>query len=140
MKWFVNVKNWVLSWFTDENKLRLLQFLNGMQVFVDWAYPIVKEIDEKLKPLLKGGTPVVEALTKFFEEYVDDLDEVVDLVHSLKDLPLADMLANVAIELLKLKSGSNIALSVLRLAVELAYNLYKQADKPADNFSYVEEV
>lgn len=136
MKWFTSLKTWVLSWFTDENKLRLLSFLNGVQVFVDWAYPIVQEIDEKLKPLLKMDLPAFDALVKFLREYEDEFDNIVELAESLKDLPLADMLANVALELLKLKAGTNVATSVLRLAVELAYNLYKQANRSMESFDY----
>lgn len=138
MKWFTNFKLWALSWFTDESKLRLLAYLNGIQVFINWAGPIVKEIDEKLKPLLKMDIPAFEAVKTFLEEYQDEFDDVVALAESLKDLPMADLLMNVALECLKLKTNGNVAVSVLRLAVELAYNIYKQTGRSQDNFNYMQ--
>lgn len=124
--WFKAVQEWVMSWFSDANKQKIFAILNGVKTLVDYALPIVKAIDEKLKPVLNDGAEdVVQAVRKFLEEYMDDLDKVLELADKLADLPMADMLANIALELLKTTSPTNASLSMLRLAVELAYNIYK---------------
>lgn len=128
MSWFTSFKEWLLSWFTDTRKLQILELLQGVNVFIDYARPIVERIDKQLKPLLKlDNTPVFDTIKKFLEEYSDEFDDVVEIANKLKDLPMADLLANVAIECLKLHSSAHVSLSVLRLAVELAYNVYKQS-------------
>lgn len=124
MSWFTSFKEWLLSWFTDANKQKLLALLGNVKGFVDAALPIVKEIDEVLKPLL-ASNETIKAISEFLLEHFDNVDYVVDLAEKLSELPLADMLANVALEVLKTRVPATASLSVLRLAIELAYNVYK---------------
>jgi hypothetical protein len=124
MSWFTTFKDWLLSWFTDANKQKLLALLTGIKGFVDAALPIVKEIDELLKPMLEKNSTAL-ALYEFLLKHISNVDYVSDLAKKLSDLPLADMLANVALEILRTKVPATASLSVLRLAIELAYNLYK---------------
>ena len=126
MSWFTSIKDWVLSWFTDASRQKLLALLNNIKKFVDVALPIVKEIDEVLKPLLANSTKAL-ALQEFLVKHLGDLDDVITLAVKLSKLPTADMLANVALEILKTKFTVTPSLSALRLAIELAYSIYKSS-------------
>lgn len=126
MSWFASVKTWFLSWFTDVNKLEIIKLLQGIAIFIDYAKPIVEHIDKILKPLLKGeDMPIYDAILTFLGEYSDDFDKVVEMAEEYAELPLGDMLANIAMFCLKAKVGDSVSSSILRLAIELAYNLYK---------------
>jgi hypothetical protein len=116
--------NWLKSFFTDVNRDKVLKVLDNVEEFVKEAIPIVALIDEKLKPLL-ANKPKLEAIYKFLAEYADDIDDVLAVAEKLADLPLQDMLANVALELLKGTIKTNVSLSALKLAIELAYQIYK---------------
>lgn len=124
--WFTSIQNWVFGWFTDETKQRILALLNGVKGLVDQALPIIKAIDQQLKPFLsQANVDTLKEVTKFLSKYMDDFDTVLALANKLSALPMADMLANIALELLKLKVPTNSSFSTLRLAVELAYSIYK---------------
>lgn len=123
--WFTTAKEWVMSWFTDASKQRLLALLNGVRQLVEVAGPIVQAIDEQLKPFLNDKNVFLTKLMQFLIANIGSVEKAVALVNQLKDLPMADLLANVALEILKTKVSSNVAFSTLRLAIELAYNIYK---------------
>ena len=132
--WFTSVQNWVFGWFTDETKQRILAILNGVKGLVEYALPIVKAIDEQLKPFLsQTNADTLKLVTEFLEKHMDDFDAVIALANKLSALPMADMLANLALELLKLKAPTNASLSTLRLAIELAYNIYKAMSPKAQS-------
>ena len=136
MNIWTTIKTWVLSWFVSAKEYKVIEILEGLNDFFNKALPIVQQIDEELKPSLKkltaeGGDSVdtyetILAFLSKFKEYIGDIAEVAQRVYLL---PLPDMLFTIAIEILKSQSTSNPSLSMLRLAVELAYNVYKRTKK-----------
>ncbi len=136
MSWFTDVKVWFMSWFTDENKLKILKLIQGVQVFIQYAEPVVEQIDKVLKPLLKDGNmPVLEAIVSFLSEYSDDLEEVLEKAEEYAGLPFGDMLAKIALFCVSQKVSSTVDTSFLKLAIEIAYNTYKLSTKSNQEYS-----
>lgn len=128
-----SIRAWVASLFSKQSRETVLEVLDHVSVFVDHALPIVEAIDKYLKPVLKHGSePPVVAVYKFMNELgwlKLGSDELETEAARLSALPVPDLLANVAIFLLKQAKPEAAGLSILRLAVELAYNVYKGTRK-----------
>lgn len=129
MKFFKLWWAWITRVFRDDTDI-VLELISGVAVFVERAIPIVEEVD-KLKQDLKEAreqnlAPIrsrqfIEAqLGKYFQ----DRDEREGLALTLAKIPVADLLFNVAVECLG-RLAPNTSVSTLRLAVQLAYNVYK---------------
>lgn len=136
MNIWTTIKNWVLGWFVNPKELKVIEILEGVDIFFNKALPIVRQIDEQLKPLLKKANAeksseleIYSHVLWFLNQFQDVLDDVLDLVDKVYQLPLPDMLFLIAVEILKAQSKDNPSISVLRLAVELAYNVYKNSKK-----------
>lgn len=136
MNIWTTIKTWVLSWFVGAKEFKVIEILEGLNDFFNKALPIVQQIDEELKPKLKvikadGGDSIdtYEAILWFLEKFKEHLGDIVEIAQRVYLLPLPDMLFTIAIEILKAQSTSNPSLSMLRLAVELAYNVYKKTKK-----------
>lgn len=124
--WLTAAKEWALSWFSDANRARFVALLNKASAYVDLAIPIVKRIDEELKPLLKDKeVPALVAIQRFLDANGKGIKNSLEIAQRLASLPMADMLANIALELLKNSSPASTSLSILKLSVEVAYNIYK---------------
>lgn len=136
MTWFTDAKVWFMSWFTDANKLKILKLIQGIQVFIQYAEPVVEHIDKALKPLLKDGNmPAIEAIVAFIGQYSDDLDEVLKQAEKYAELPFGDMLAKIALFCVTQKVSSTVDTSFLKLAIEIAYNTYKLSVKSSSEYS-----
>lgn len=136
MNIWTTIKTWVLSWFVGAKEFKVIEILEGLNDFFNKALPIVQQIDEELKPRLKaiasdGGDSIdtYETVLWFLAKFKEHLGDIVEIAQRVYLLPLPDMLFTIAIEILKAQSASNPSLSMLRLAVELAYNVYKKTKK-----------
>lgn len=136
MNIWTTIKTWILGWFVSAKEFKVIEILEGLNDFFNKALPIVQQIDEELKPRLKtiaadGGDSIdtYETILWFLEKFKEYLGDIVEIAQRVYLLPLPDMLFTIAIEILKAQSTSNPSLSMLRLAVELAYNVYKKTKK-----------
>ena len=126
-----NLSTWVSSWFSPSGRAKVVEVLNNVSVFIDYALPIVEAIDMSLKPVIRDAqkgvctTPIACLIGDFLSKYGVS-DEVAESHgRELQGLPLADMLVNVALLALKQVKPESASSSILRLAIELAYNVYK---------------
>jgi len=137
MNIWTTIKTWFISWFVSDKDLKIIDILEDINDLIKWALTIVEKIDNELKPELKrvasegDAIDVYETVFKFlnqFKELPADSDNslAIDIAEKVYKMPLPDLLFTVAIELLKTFAGTNVQLSALRLAVELAYNIYKK--------------
>lgn len=120
------------TWFKGlfSNKDKIISIIDSAKVFVEKALPIVEAINNQVKPFLAGSEATKYALlSSFLLKYSGNIKGVASTTEALLKLPNADLLFNLALEILKLAAPTNTSLSVLRLAVELAYNLYKASQK-----------
>ena len=114
--------------------MKVIEILEGLDTFFNKALPIVKQIDEELKPALRklasengDEVDVYETILWFLKKFEDTLGDVFEVAQRVYKLPIPDMLFTIALEILKAQSSTNPSLSILRLAIELAYNVYKKS-------------
>lgn len=115
---------WFTSFFTDESRAKVARVIDSVQDFVEKAMPIVILIDEKLKPALEARGKL-KTVYAFLVEYGDNIDDALALAEKLVKLPTPEMLSGIAVALLQNKDAITASLSVLKLSIELAYNIYK---------------
>lgn len=134
MNIWTTIKTWFLSWFVGSKELKVIEILESLDTLFNKSLPIVKQIDEELKPALKNlasqngdEVDLYETILSFLKKFEDVLDDVFAIAQQVYKLPIPDMLFTIAIEILKAQSTGNVSLSVLRLSVELAYNVYKKS-------------
>ena len=134
MNIWTTVKNWFLGWFVGSKELKVIEILEGIDVLLNKAIPIVKQLDEELKPALRNvyaGTKdeidIYETVFLFLKKFENILGDISTIAQQVYKLPLPDLLFTIAIEILKAQSTGNVSLSILRLAVELGYNIYKKS-------------
>lgn len=133
MNIWTSIKTWFLSWFVGSKELKVIEILESLDTLFNKSLPIVRQIDEELKPALRNlksqngdKIDLYETVLSFLKKFEDILDDVVIITQQVYKLPIPDMLFTIAIEILKAQSAGNTSLSVLRLSVELAYNVYKK--------------
>lgn len=136
MNIWTTIRNWVVAWFLDRRILKVIDVLESVNDLIDKAIDVVKDIDEDLKPKLKvissdGGDSVdiYETVLIYLEKFKEQLGDIVAIAQKVYLLPLPDMLFTIAIEILKSQAIANPSISILRLAVELGYNIYKRSKK-----------
>lgn len=134
MSVWTTIKTWFLSWFVGSKELKVIEILEGLDAFFNKALPIVKQIDEELKPALRklssengDEVDIYETILWFLKKFEDTLGDVFEVAQRVYKLPLPDMLFTIALEILKSQAVANPSLSLLRLAIELAYNVYKKS-------------
>lgn len=134
MSIWTTIKTWFLSWFVGSKELKVIEILEGLDAFFNKALPIVKQIDEELKPALRklssengDEVDIYETILWFLKKFEDTLGDVFEVAQRVYKLPLPDMLFTIALEILKSQAVANPSLSLLRLAIELAYNVYKKS-------------
>ncbi|NBO23274.1 hypothetical protein EBU94_08060, partial [bacterium] len=82
MNFWTTIKNWFLSWFVGSKELKIVEILEGLDVFFNKALPIVEKIDKELKPELKRITSegdeidIYETVLKFLEQYKDIISDI----------------------------------------------------------------
>jgi hypothetical protein len=94
--------------------------------FVNLAQPIVAEIETEIKALPDQGKSV-QAIETFLGKYETDAAKVLNIATTLAALPPADLWKNLAVTALSALAPAGTASSLLNLAVELAYNIFKQS-------------
>lgn len=125
---FASWKNWFVGWWNPEGRHQVLDVLNHVSAFADHAMPIVEAIDVQLKPALRTGNFAFSlTLEDFITKNCEGVDskEIASLVSRVYGLPTPDLLVNVALFMLARVAPNHTGVSVLRLAIELAYNVYK---------------
>jgi len=133
MNIWTTIKTWFLGWFVSSKDLKIIDILEDINEFIKLALVIVEKIDNELKPELKRAASVgdsidvYETVLKFLEQFKELSINTVELANKVFEKPLPELLFTVAVELLKAYTGTNASLSALRLAVELAYNIYKKS-------------
>lgn len=131
--WWSGIVAWVSGWFSDQNRAKVVDVLNHAQAFIAYALPIVESIDKTLKPVIKDAmagncdTPIACLISRFLEQYGMDSSAAEKAGLELQGMPIADLSLNVALFALKHVAPDVAASSILRLAIELAYNVYKGA-------------
>ncbi len=99
--------------------------LGDVSHYVTLAEPIVVEVEDIIKAAPQSA--VLAAIEKFLSKYEPDLAKVATTAASLAALPSADLWHNAAVLALQtLVPQAGVAASLLNLAVELAYNIFKQ--------------
>jgi hypothetical protein len=94
--------------------------------FVNLALPIVAEIEAEIKVLPNQGKSI-QAIEGFLSKYEPDVAKAAIIAQSLDGLPSADLWKNLAVAALGALVPGGTAASLLNLAVELAYNIYKRS-------------
>jgi hypothetical protein len=94
--------------------------------FVNMAQPIIEEIETEIKSLPDQGKSI-QAIEAFLAKYDSDAIKVAGIATSLSGLPAADLWKNLAVTALSALTPAGTAASLLNLAVELAYNIFKQS-------------
>lgn len=99
--------------------------LSEVSYYVTLAEPVVAEIEDIIKTAPQSGT--VLAIEKFLSKYEPDAEKAASIAGELAKLPSADLWHNAAVLALQtLVPQAGVAASLLNLAVELAYNIFKQ--------------
>jgi hypothetical protein len=98
--------------------------LHSVSSFVSLAVPIVAAIDQELKTVAPASSEAA-AVERFLARYEPDLEKVKGVAAQLAALPSADLWHDLAVYALSTLAPAGTAQSLLRLAVELAYNLQK---------------
>ena len=125
-------RTWFASLWTAKNRDALLAVLDHVSVFVDVALPIVEAIDKELKPALRTGHyTVVKSVDDFLRTHMESehYDEIAKCSLRVAHMPLPDLAVNVALFMLQRARPESVGVSILRLAIELAYNVYKRSKK-----------
>lgn len=115
----MRVVDWFLSWFGGVRVPKVLTDL------VSQAVPVVLDIEKKLKKdVLEGGAVLMDYTQRhvkaFLKEYDSDDTKVVEFVKSLQGKSRSEILSGVAFYIVR-KYAPDVASSLIRLAVELAY-------------------
>ena len=103
------------------------EVLHDVSSFVQLAEPIVEQVETEIKAQT-ADTPssAVSAVAAFLTKYEPNLVRVQAASAALATLPAADLFRNVAVYALQAVAPKGTANSLLNLAVELAYNIYKK--------------
>lgn len=129
------LKSWVAGLWPSNARADVVAVLSNVSKHIDNALVVVKLIDDELKPALRNPThdePVIVQLEKFLIRHLDGNDLIEGRLEAqrLVYLAIPDILANVAVFLLsKAIPSAVVSSSILRLAIEFAYNVYKSAKK-----------
>jgi hypothetical protein len=102
--------------------------LHDASSFVNLALPIVQGIDTELKTV--KGSVVALDIVKFLDKYLPDVEKAEKLAASFATLPGAQLWRAVATTALQAITPVGISSSLINLAVELAYNIFKQSVAP----------
>lgn len=127
--WFVSFKKWLLSW-VPGSKQQVVELWDNLGELVAMAGPVVKSIDTELKPLLQD--PAYDSLTAlrgFLAKYgLVDKQHEDELKQLYETMPIGDLCLHIALLILKAIGGADARVRMLRLAIELAYNVYCQVE------------
>lgn len=127
---WARMKKFISRWFASKEETGVLDVLDKVNPTFLQALVLVRKLDEELKPLLvvkRGlGENFYVVVLDFLKQF-SGIDATA-LAAKVANLDIPDLLFTLAIEILRTQSG-NATLSLLRLAVELAYSVYKNSKK-----------
>jgi hypothetical protein len=103
--------------------------LHDVSSFVQLADPIILDVESELKPIASDKTARVAGVLKFLGKYEPDVQTAVDTANRLAGLPTEDLLRQAAVFALTTFVPAGTTASLLNLAVELAYNIFKRAQQ-----------
>jgi hypothetical protein len=109
------------------NSTAVQKLLHSISGFVGLAEPIILEVENDLKEVIKAGdkTLALPKIVEFLSRYEPDVAKAGDIANSLSGLPVSDLLHNLAVIALSTVVPAGTATSLVRMAVELAYNIFK---------------
>lgn len=127
---FENLKAWISGLWTPAKRDAVLSVVERVAEYLDQASEIVAAVDVDLKPMIyTGHLPKDVAVHKFMiERQVPDADAF-KFAMLVKSFPSSELFAAVAVYLLLQLIPKSAGTALARLAIELAYNIYKEAKK-----------
>lgn len=129
--WFQRVMDWFSGWLQFGKFAKAQDALATAATMIDHLIPVIEAIDNEVKPIVKDETtsPVTRynAVFNFIVKHLGEKIPNEDWVR-LTGLPTAELLANVAMMIAR-KYSPDVGDSILRLAIELAYTIYKATKK-----------
>lgn len=100
--------------------------LHNVSSFVTLAEPIVSEVETEVKTLVAvDPNAKLQLIAKFLAKYQPDVAKVASATNSLSSMPDADLWHNLATFALNALVPGGTAGSLINLAIELAYNIFK---------------
>jgi len=99
------------------------EVLKEVSGYLSFALTCVTAVDHVLKT--EAGAPALASLEKFLSAYEPDLQKVQIVAQSLAALPANDRWREAALFALRTLVPPTSPLSLLNLAVEMAYNIHK---------------
>jgi hypothetical protein len=125
----MNIFSGISHFFTSlfgKNADTAQKVLHNVSSFVTLAEPVVAEVETEVKQLAAvDPNAKLQLVAKFLSKYEPDLAKVASTANSLSGLPEADLLHNLATIALSTLVPSGTAASLVNLAIELAYNIFK---------------
>lgn len=127
--WFSGARDWMVGLFGD-NADDVRTVLVAASGLIDKALPIVESLDAGLKQDLAADplnrTAVMNAVTELGVTGSDrPLTEAAKIANRVAGLSVSEVLAAVAVYVLGRQVPAGIPERILRLAIELAYCVYK---------------
>jgi hypothetical protein len=124
--WLVSAKSWLVSLFgNNADDVRVV--LTTAAELIDKALPIVESLDNGLKQDLQKDPAdrhaIIAEVTKLAGD--ESVKDGVEVANKVVGLTIGEILSTVAIYLLGKQVPSGVPERMLRLVIELAYNVYK---------------
>jgi hypothetical protein len=123
---FLGIAHFFKSLFGD-NGATVQKVLHDVSGFVGIAEPIIQEIEVEVKAIIQAGdhNATLTSMLNFLGKYEPDFNKAKQIADTLSGLPVADILHNLAVLALSTIVPAGTASSLIRMAVELAYNVFK---------------
>lgn len=122
MKVYYAVMGWLSRLFINQ---QVQDVMGTAATMIDHVTPIIVAIEKDLKPGLQNNTLDNKlAIRHFLETHAYDYFDIFKLVDELYDKPYIHIITSVALAMAQRLAPAE-STSVIRLALELAYNIYK---------------
>lgn len=125
VKAFRSCKEWILSFFHDHVDL-IRNVFKDVTTVANSCRPIVKAIDEELKPAIANNTcPMVQTLTDFLLQFVE-VEVASSEAQRLASLPMDALLSGVAYVIARtLRATNGFDQPTVEAGILVAYRIYK---------------
>jgi hypothetical protein len=127
LEWLKNVFSWLESLFGKAGSV-VHTVLNDVAGITNVATPIVTEL-AAIASVSPSPTWLISEIEKWLGTYLKDAPAIAQWVANAQTLSTADILRTAATTALSVLVPSGTAASLINLAVELAYNVFKAAKK-----------
>lgn len=107
--------------------------LHATASYIALAGPIIAEIETELKATIETGQGSVatDKILGFIQKFEPDLDQAHTISAHLAGLPNTDLWHQLAVFGLSRIAPKGVSASIINLAVEFAYNIFKHQPKAA---------